>query len=63
MRVSLEHRIEDFENIVEELAKRAKSDAEAGKNREVEARTLFENIRLVSLFAKTGLMNILETEY
>lgn len=45
MRVSLEHRIEDFENIVEELGKRARADAEEGKQREVEARTLFETIR------------------
>uniref|UniRef100_A0A8R1HVP3 tRNA-dihydrouridine(16/17) synthase [NAD(P)(+)] n=1 Tax=Caenorhabditis japonica TaxID=281687 RepID=A0A8R1HVP3_CAEJA len=45
MRVSLEHRIEDFENIMAELGKRAKIDAEAGKQRESEARELFERIR------------------
>uniref|UniRef100_A0A1I7UY92 tRNA-dihydrouridine(16/17) synthase [NAD(P)(+)] n=1 Tax=Caenorhabditis tropicalis TaxID=1561998 RepID=A0A1I7UY92_9PELO len=45
MRVSLEHRIEDFENIVEELAKRSKNDAETGKERETEARKLFDTIR------------------
>ena len=47
MRVSLEHRVEDFENIVEELGKRARADAETGKEREAEARQLFETIRYV----------------
>ncbi|ULU12359.1 hypothetical protein L3Y34_015579 [Caenorhabditis briggsae] len=50
MRVSLEHRVEDFENIVEELGKRARADAEAGKEREVEARKLFESIRLFKAY-------------
>lgn len=45
MRVSLEHRVEDFENIVEELGKRARKDAESGTEREIEARDLFEQIR------------------
>ncbi|CAI2318287.1 unnamed protein product [Caenorhabditis sp. 36 PRJEB53466] len=45
MRVSLEHRIEDFENIVEELGKRARADAENGIEREEAARRLFQRIR------------------